>query len=796
MKHNLEKKFSTFDLALVLALIAVLLINILVSRSLPAPGMRKASKNAVTVTGTAPGKVGDVTVEVTADKDNIYSLAVTEQNETPGIGSLAVEKLPAAIVGANSLAVDSVSSATVTSEAIKTAAAAALESAGFDPAAFGYVAPEPEPEVEIAAPVAAEDGKVTATGKGTGIDGDVVVEIVADANTIYEVNILQQNETPGIGSVAVEKLPAAIVEANSIAVDGISGATVTSTAIKTAITEALSSAGFDPANFGAGEAAPAAEPAPAETAAPAAAEEAAPAEIPEGASTAQAQANGIDGPIVVEVTADADKIYAINILSQNETPGIGSVAVEKLPGAIVEANSTDIDGITGATVSSTAIKTAVTEALETIRSGAPAEEPAPVEEAAPAEPAAAEEPAPKAELPAPVVGEDGKVTAYGRSLGKVGDVTVEVVADENTIYSVTVTEQNETAGIGSRAVEEIPAAIVAANSVDVDAVSGATITTDAIRAAVAWALRDTPFGKTEAAPVEQAPVEEAPVEPGEPVRSVGRSVGKNGDVVVEVLADRCTIYEVNVLEHNETQGVGSVAVDRIPAAIVAANSIDVDAVTGATVTTDAIRAAVAKALRDAPFGQAAEEAAPAAEEAPIGSAVLESTVDGKNGPIVVEVTADGDTITDVKVLEHSETQGVGSVAVDWMPGRIVEANSVDVDGVTGATITSDAIKTAVRRDLELAQSGEAAPAGPVTASVTVDGKNGPIVVEVTADGDTITDVKVLEHSETQGVGSVAVDWMPGRIVEANSVDVDGVTGATITSDAIKTAVAEALGKAA
>ena len=144
--------------------------------------------------------------------------------------------------------------------------------------------------------------------------------------------------------------------------------------------------------------------------------------------------------------------------------------------------------------------------------------------------------------------------------------------------------------------EEIPAAIVAANSVDVDAVSGATITTDAIRAAVAWALRDTPFGKTEAAPVEQAPVEEAPVEPGEPVRSVGRSVGKNGDVVVEVLADRCTIYEVNVLEHNETQGVGSVAVDWMPGRIVEANSVDVDGVTGATITSDAIKTAVAEAL--------------------------------------------------------------------------------------------------------------------------------------------------------------------------------------------------------
>ena len=351
--------------------------------------------------------------------------------------------------------------------------------------------------------------------------------------------------------------------------------------------------------------------------------------------------------------------------------------------------------------------------------GAPAEAAAPAEEPAPAaEPVPAEEPAPKAELPAPVVSEDGKVTAYGRSLGKVGDVTVEVVADESAIYSVTVTEQNETPGIGSRAVDEIPAAIVAANSVEVDAVSGATITTDAIRAAVAWALRDTPFGKTEAAPVEEAPVEEAPVEPGEPVRSVGRSIGKNGDVVVEVLADRCTIYEVNVLEHNETKGVGSVAVDRIPAAIVAANSIDVDAVTGATITTDAIRAAVAKALRDAPYGQAAEEAVPveaaapaeetapveipAEEAAPAEPVTVQATADGKNGPITIEVTADAENIYDVKVLGHSETVGVGSVAVDWLPARIVEANSIDIDGVTGATVTSDAIKAAVQAALQAA----------------------------------------------------------------------------------------------
>lgn len=97
--------------------------------------------------------------------------------------------------------------------------------------------------------VSAEEGRVTSQGVGQGIDGDVVVEIEADANTIYSVTVLEQNETPGIGSVAVEKLPDAVVEANSIMVDGISGATVTSTAIKTAIVEALKAAGIDPAPF-------------------------------------------------------------------------------------------------------------------------------------------------------------------------------------------------------------------------------------------------------------------------------------------------------------------------------------------------------------------------------------------------------------------------------------------------------------------------------------------------------------------------------------------------------------------
>ena len=95
----------------------------------------------------------------------------------------------------------------------------------------------------------AEGDRITATGVGQGIDGDVVVQIEADANTIYSVEVTEQNETVGIGSIAVEQLPGAIVAANSIAVDGIAGATVTSNAIKDAIRQALSDNGIDPATF-------------------------------------------------------------------------------------------------------------------------------------------------------------------------------------------------------------------------------------------------------------------------------------------------------------------------------------------------------------------------------------------------------------------------------------------------------------------------------------------------------------------------------------------------------------------
>ena len=97
--------------------------------------------------------------------------------------------------------------------------------------------------------VEASADAVTATGVGQGLDGDVVVEVIADQSTIYSVAVVSHNETQGIGTMAVDQLPGAMVEANSISVDSVSGATITSGAIKEGVRNALADSGFDPAAF-------------------------------------------------------------------------------------------------------------------------------------------------------------------------------------------------------------------------------------------------------------------------------------------------------------------------------------------------------------------------------------------------------------------------------------------------------------------------------------------------------------------------------------------------------------------
>ena len=72
------------------------------------------------------------------------------------------------------------------------------------------------------------------------------------------------------------------------------------------------------------------------------------------------------------------------------------------------------------------------------------------------------------------------------------------------------------------------------------------------------------------------------------------------------------------------------------------------------------------------------------------------------------------------------------------------------------------------------------------------GMGGAVNVTVTVEGGKIVSVEVGEHSETPGISDPAIEQIPAAIVEAQSTDVEGVSGATVTSEAIKQAVAAAL----
>lgn len=69
----------------------------------------------------------------------------------------------------------------------------------------------------------------------------------------------------------------------------------------------------------------------------------------------------------------------------------------------------------------------------------------------------------------------------------------------------------------------------------------------------------------------------------------------------------------------------------------------------------------------------------------------------------VSVTIKDDKITDVTVVENHETEGIGSRAVAELPGKIVEAQSTEVETISGASLSSAAIKEAVNLALEHAK---------------------------------------------------------------------------------------------
>lgn len=158
-------------------------------------------------------------------------------------------------------------------------------------------------------------------------------------------------------------------------------------------------------------------------------------------------AKGHNGPVTLEVTVEGGKIVDIKVLEHKETPFLSDAGFAVI-NAIIEKQSTDVNTVTGATYTSKAVIEAVKNALGILT--------------------------------------DGKYVGQGQ--GFKSTISVEVIVENGKITAINILSHGETPFLSDAALDTVPKAIIAAQSTDVDTVTGATGTSRGIIAAVKNAL--------------------------------------------------------------------------------------------------------------------------------------------------------------------------------------------------------------------------------------------------------------------------------------------------------------------
>ena len=154
-------------------------------------------------------------------------------------------------------------------------------------------------------------GEYEATAQGFG--GDVTVKVTVDENAVTAVEITGEDETPALGGAAIEEFTTSLVGVSDAeAVEAVSGATVTSTAVKEALAKALAQAKGEAAENTA--------------------------ELAFTAGTYTGKASGYNGEVELAVTFSDTAVTAVELVSSKETQYVGDVAFEPMFADIVEAN--------------------------------------------------------------------------------------------------------------------------------------------------------------------------------------------------------------------------------------------------------------------------------------------------------------------------------------------------------------------------------------------------------------------------------------------------------------------------
>ena len=192
----------------------------------------------------------------------------------------------------------------------------------------------------------------------------------------------------------------------------------------------------------------------------------------------------------------------------------------------------------------------------------------------------------------------------------------------------------------------------------------------------------------------------------------------------------------------------------------------------------------------------AEAPAPAASAGTFIPGTYEGTGKGfsETDPVTVKVTVDENAITGV-IIDGVGEQPFGVPQFDTYAAALVGRTDGEIDAVAGATMTRDGITEAVNKALAEAKGESAAPAGdasltfaPGEYTATTEGYNGPLTVKVTYSATALEAITIESSVETQHVGDVAFDIMIPEMIAAGGAGVDGVSGATFSTRALRNAV--------
>lgn len=452
----------------------------------------------------------------------------------------------------------------------------------------------------------------TYTGSGTGFSGLITVQVVIEGGKITDITIVSTTDDSSYIDNASALLKT-IIATQSTNVDTVSGATYSSVGLISAVRDALQKAGGSSAGDSALPTL-AATNSNASGDAPSISAVSEPSSYRDG--TYVGTGSGFAGAITVQVTVSDGKISDISVLSASDDSPYLDNAMSLL-NHIIASNSTNVDTVSGATFSSVGLIEAVRNALANAGadSGNNAEETTPE--------------VPKGRFPYP----DGVYIGSGE--GYRGETTVAVSLKDGTIDNIMVMNTEDDAAYFKRA-ESLLKQVLQQQTTDLDAISGATFSSEGILEAIVDALEQAKQANSgnQTTTVTTAPVETTTTTvattkltetteltpslyiDGEYIGSASCYPDDDEDFLPYDLTVKVCIENDQIISITDVEGFGADYdsandwyIDRalngtkkisgIAAQILAAQTTDVDAVSGATCSSDAILAAVQDVLQQA-----------------------------------------------------------------------------------------------------------------------------------------------------------------------------------------------------